>query len=114
MIKDTGGPVFPAPVSTDHEGRILPADFHHGTAGGLDLADYAAVKIVAALADRIMHDQAVEDSLHAAGIDTDDFEAYTAHVAYGFADALVAEKRRREAGTADGFRPTASPPKGEP
>jgi hypothetical protein len=82
---DDGGPAYPR-----------AGDEMNPPVDGMTMADVAAIEITAALAERIVFDQPTEDWLLKEGIKTDDFEAYTAHIAYGFADALVAEKRRRE------------------
>lgn len=89
---DDGGPAFPVRRFARCADGIAEQD----SIGGATLLDYAAVHIAAQLAHHVTFPQSAEDQLHAAGVKTEEFEAWTAHVAYGFAEALVAEKRRRE------------------
>lgn len=48
-----------------------------------------ASRFLAELVGPITFPQSVEDQLHAAGVKTEDFEAYAADIAVGFADALI-------------------------
>lgn len=57
-----------------------------------------AARFLAELVGPITFPQSVEDQLHAAGVKTEDFEAYAADVAVGFADALI-ERLDKERGT---------------
>ena len=60
------------------------------------MLDYFAAKAMQALVRDVVQYQALEDKLVAEGVDVDDFELWTAHVAYGFADAMIAERIRRQ------------------
>ena len=62
----------------------------------ISLLDYFAAKAMQALVKDVVLDQELEDRLVAEGVDVDDFELWTAHVAYGFADAMIEERSRRE------------------
>ena len=60
------------------------------------MLDYFAAKAMQAHVRDVVQYQALEDKLVAEGVDVDDFELWTAHVAYGFADAMIAERIRRQ------------------
>ena len=79
------------------------------TDGESRLLDEFAGAAMSSMVDRIVFDQPTEDSLHKMGVETDDFESYTAPIAYGFALAMVNERRRvttsvDEIGGGDGAR----------
>lgn len=60
----------------------------------MTLRDWFAGQAMAQMVPHVVFPQSVEDQLHAAGIKTDDFEEYTAHVAYGFANAMLAQRNK--------------------
>lgn len=92
--KRDGGPAFPQAAGEyiDHpvHGYIHRAQIGDYPEAGMTLRAYVAAKVLAQLAPRIVFPQSVEDQLHAAGVATADFEAFGAHLAVGFADALIA------------------------
>ncbi len=80
---DDGGPAFPAVIYP-----TIP------NTGGMSLRAYFAGQAMAAMVEKTVFDQPSEDMLHKAGIATDDFNEFVAHMAVGFADALIAELRK--------------------
>ncbi len=62
----------------------------------MSLRDWLAGMAMQGMAPHVVFPQSVEDQLHKSGVETDDFEAWTAHVAYGFADAMLAERERKD------------------
>lgn len=83
-----GGPAFPVLRMT----RSVDGHAHQDGPDGMSLRDHFAGVALGALVGPITFPQSVEDQLHKAGVRTEEFEAYAAHVAYGFADAML---RRR-------------------
>jgi len=67
-----------------------------------DLLDKFAAAALSGLAGPAAFDQPIEDMLHEVGIRTDDFEAFVAHMAAGFADAMLAEREKRTRGSCGG------------
>ncbi len=79
MTHDDGGPAFPHQEHSVETGRPLCASDR-----GISLWDYMAGQALAGLL--------------ASGEHTDCTPAEYAHDAYNYADAMIAEKRRREGG----------------
>ena len=84
-----GGPAFP------RAGYDGPDNSDSGE-DGMSLRDWLAGMAMQGMAPHVVFPQSVEDQLHKSGVETDDFEAWTAHVAYGFADAMLAERERKD------------------
>ena len=86
----------PAKLAKDEP--AFPVCYEHAEAGaeyhGMTLRDYFAAKAMQAIISAGMFNQTAEDMLKKTGVNVKETEAFYAMIAYGFADAMLAQRQK--------------------